>query len=89
MYTISKQDKIDSLIENLKAREREVFGYQINIDNYTIAVKIAGADMADFVEELKVKLGDERKQQKIAQLILDVILKQLEDEDIDKLLEES
>ena len=86
MYTITKDDKLKSLINQLRAREQEVFGYQLNVDNYEVALVIA--DDAEFQADMRARLVEERKQQAIAQLMLDVALKQLEGEDITALLEE-
>jgi len=87
MYTfIESLQKKKALIEGLKQREQEVFGYQINIDNYRIALEIIPGTMTEFKKDLEARLKEELKQQSIAQLMLDVILKQLEDEDIEELI---
>ena len=87
MYTIGKKDKLKSLIAQLRAREQEVFNYQVNIDNYTIAIPLA-TEGGDFRLKMEKLLVTEKDQQYCAQLMLDVVESQLEDEDIAELLGE-
>lgn len=75
----------DILRMALDARVQEVMHYQINMDNYTLALeKIAtmGADeraeLAGFTEQLQALLASERFEQKKARVMLDVIRAQVE-----------
>lgn len=69
----------------MHARVQEVMHYQINIDNYSLALaKIAQMDAADraeltgFVEQLQSLLASERLEQKKARVMLDVLRAQVE-----------
>lgn len=69
----------------LTAREQEVMHYQINIDNYSLALEqIASlpaderAELADFANQLKSLLTSERLEQKKAKIMLSVVKQQLE-----------
>jgi hypothetical protein len=71
---------------NLDARVQEVMHYQINIDNYVLALAhIAAkdhnerAELSAFSEQLTNLLASERSEQKKAKVMLDVIQQQLED----------
>lgn len=70
-------------IEILKKAEsdriKEVTEYQINIDNYRLAIeKVEGqADMAEFVKVLKGHLSSSLLEQKKSTVILEVIQAQL------------
>lgn len=73
------------LIEALKAREQEIMHYQINIDNYTIALeKISQlsaderAELSEFSERLRNLLSSEKLEQKKAKIMLEVIKQQVE-----------
>jgi hypothetical protein len=73
------------LAVNLEAREQEVMHYQINIDNYTLALKhIAAmgdderAELAGFVEQLSGLLASEKLEQKKAKVMLAVLRSQLD-----------
>ena len=89
MYTITDQDKIETLIKCLKEREQEVFNYQINIDNYRLAIEtITDEDLNEFQDHLVNLLHTEIIEQKKAKTMLSVILSQLEGHDIEKLLGE-
>lgn len=70
---------------NFEARVQEVMHYQINIDNYTLALaNIAEmnaadrAELAGFVEQLQSLLASERLEQKKARVMLDVLRGQVE-----------
>jgi hypothetical protein len=72
------------LVVNLQAREQEVMHYQINIDNYTLALEhIAAmgdderAELAGFVEQLSGLLASEKLEQKKAKVMLAVLRSQL------------
>lgn len=66
----------------LKAREDEVFQYQINIDNYTLALQDLEAmndpELAAFEQQIKTLLASEQLEQKKAKVMLGVVKKQLE-----------
>lgn len=66
----------------LSAREQEVMHYQINIDNYTLALErvgeLADPDLGKFAEQLHTLLASEVFEQKKAKIMLDVIRKQVE-----------
>ena len=69
---------------SLEARLKEVMHYQINIDNYSIALEmIEGmepdeqAELADFVEQLKGLLASSILEQKKAKIMLAVIERQV------------
>lgn len=68
MSIITEQDRIDTLAAAIVHREREVFSYQINIDNYTamLAALPEGdwpADLVQYqntpVENLPMSMPDE------------------------------
>lgn len=68
----------------LEAREQEVLHYQINIDNYTLALQqIAAmpanerAELASFEDQLQTLLASEKLEQKKAKIMLDVIKSQV------------
>lgn len=71
---------------NLDARKQEVMHYQINIDNYTLALANIAAMAADersellvFAEQLTGLLASERMEQKKAKVMLEVLCQQLGD----------
>jgi hypothetical protein len=71
---------------NLDARVQEVMHYQINIDNYTLALEnIAGmnaderAELSGFADQLRGLLASEKLEQKKAKVMLEVLRQQLED----------
>jgi len=70
---------------SLEARVQEVLHYQINIDNYVLAVnEIARlspeeqAELSEFEDQLRSLLASERLEQKKAKIMLEVIRQQLE-----------
>ena len=72
------------LAMSLEARVAEVMNYQINIDNYVIALEEIGsmppderADLAAFTEQLRTLLTSEKLEQKKAKIMLSVIKKQV------------
>lgn len=75
-------NKQEILATALQARDEEVFGYQINIDNYTLAIEhidtSGDADLIPFKEQLQNLLKSEILEQKKAKVIRDVIAMQLE-----------
>jgi len=71
---------------NLDARVQEVMHYQINIDNYTLALEnIASmnaderAELSGFADQLRGLLASEKLEQKKAKVMLEVLRQQLED----------
>ena len=71
---------------NLDARQQEVMHYQINIDNYRLAlanIAAMGADerseLSGFVDQLTGLLASERLEQKKAMVMLAVLKQQLGD----------
>lgn len=80
-----KMTRQDILVKSLDAREQEVMHYQINIDNYTLALaEIEGmspddrAELSAFSEQLRNLLSSEKLEQKKAKIMLAVIKKQME-----------
>jgi len=76
-------DKIQILAPALEGRDAELLGYQINIDNYILAIaKIKqdyadNEDLASFAADLQARLDEERRQQLRCQVIRDVIAEQV------------
>jgi len=72
--------KNEILTEALKARDEEILHYQINIDNYVLAIELAKQDseMAEFKTRLEELLSSSRIEQKKAIIMRDVIRQQLE-----------
>ncbi len=74
--------KLEILKPALEARENDILGYQINIDNYTLAIAKMEAendpDLFDFCKSLKELLKTEKLEQKKSKIIYDVIKQQLE-----------
>jgi len=75
--------KKEILESALAARQQEVLGYQINIDNYRLAIEHIDAgrdpDLVEFREQLSSLLVSEIIEQKKAKVILAVIEKQLQE----------
>ena len=68
------------LTSALEARERELIEYQVNIDNYTLAIaKIADDDeeLQPFKQQLQGLLTSSLLEQRKSKLIRDVIAEQL------------
>lgn len=80
-------NKIEILKEALQARKDEIGGYQINIDNYTLAIKKIADEhtgdsdidkaMREFSNQLQTLLSESYIEQRKAQIIHDVIEQQL------------
>jgi hypothetical protein len=66
----------------LEGRERELIEYQVNIDNYKLAIEHIGSDeeLQPFREQLQELLASSLLEQKKSQIILDVIRQQLDAE---------
>lgn len=69
----------------LIAREQEVMHYQINIDNYTLALAEIStlsaderAELSGFSDQLRSLLASEKLEQKKAKIMLAVVKQQLE-----------
>jgi hypothetical protein len=75
--------KQEILTQALEQRDQEILGYQINIDNYTLAIKHIQAsndsDLEDFKNQLERLLNSEIIEQKKAKVLQHVIRQQLED----------
>ena len=63
----------------LEGRERELIEYQVNIDNYRLAIEHIGDDeeLQPFKEQLQGLLSSSLLEQKKSRVILDVIQQQL------------
>ena len=74
-------DKQEILAQALAARQQEIMHYQINIDNYTMAIDYITAsgdsDLDQFKQQLMSLLVTETLEQKKARVIHDVIQQQL------------
>ena len=76
-------NKLSILTPALEGRDQELLGYQINIDNYRLAIAKINADHADnddllaFRDELQTRLDEELRQQLRARIIRDVIAEQV------------
>lgn len=83
--TETKEMTREEILEiSLKAREQEVMHYQINIDNYTIALDEISkmppderAEMATFANQLAELLASEKLEQKKAKIMLAVVQRQI------------
>lgn len=72
------------LASSLEARVQEIMFYQINIDNYSIALKKIAElppseqlELSAFVEQLKNLLASEQLEQKKSKIMLAVIQEQV------------
>jgi hypothetical protein len=65
---------------SLEARINEVTEYQVNIDNFKLAIEKIGndADLQDFKSNLKELLASSIAEQRKAQIMLEVIQSQME-----------
>lgn len=76
-------NKQEILAQALEARNQEVMGYQINIDNYTLAIEhinqSGDSELEEFKNQLSNLLKSEILEQKKANVIRAVIAKQLEE----------
>jgi hypothetical protein len=73
------------LATSLDARIQEVMHYQINIDNYTIALEEIDnlppnerAELSAFAEQLRTLLTGEKLEQKKARIMLSALKRQVE-----------
>jgi hypothetical protein len=72
------------LQSNIDQRTQEIFEYQVNIDNYKIAIDLASndPDLKGFVDQLNHLLETsiiEQKKSKIMLQVAEIQLKELED----------
>lgn len=72
-------NKLEILKQAATSRIEEIAGYQINIDNYTLAIPLADSDpeLKDFAEQLRGLLASEILEQKKAKIILKVLQTQI------------
>jgi hypothetical protein len=76
-------NKTEILSSALEGRDAELLGYQVNIDNYTLAIAKIEADypenedLAAFRDDLQARLIEEKRQQLRCRIIRDVIADQL------------
>jgi hypothetical protein len=73
------------LSATLKGREQEIMHYQLNIDNYTLALEeiralptAEAAELAGFADQIANLLASEKLEQKKSKIMLRVIQRQLE-----------
>lgn len=78
------QTREEILAMSLEAREQEVMHYQINIDNYMLALEEIGklppderAELATFANQLHDLFVSEKLEQKKAKIMLSVIKQQI------------
>ncbi len=78
--------KNEVLKEALKAREEEVMHYQINIDNYRLAMEKAkdDPDLGEFIARLQELLTSSILEQKKAKIMLEVIRDQVVFDDVEE-----
>jgi hypothetical protein len=64
---------------SLESREKEVIEYQVNIDNFKLAIANIGddPDMQEFKSQLQDLLNANLREQKKAKVMLDVIRQQV------------
>jgi FKBP-type peptidyl-prolyl cis-trans isomerase (trigger factor) len=80
--------KLSILLPALEGRDQELLTYQINIDNYRLAIAKINADHADnddllaFRDDLQSRLDEELRQQARARIIRDVIAEQVADAEL-------
>lgn len=81
----TSQTRKEILLASLEAREQEIMHYQINIDNYTLALQEIAAlldqdreELKLFADQLRGLLTSEILEQKKAKIMLTVIKKQVE-----------
>jgi hypothetical protein len=78
------QTREEILASALEAREQEIMHYQINIDNYTLALEEISqlsvderAELSAFAEQLRTLLTSEKLEQKKAKIMYSVVKKQV------------
>lgn len=80
-----EQYRKDIFTASIQGREQEVMTYQINIDNYTLALQHISAmpqeeqtELTGFADQLRNLLASEKLEQKKAKVMLSVLKQQLE-----------
>jgi hypothetical protein len=70
----------EMLTHSLEARKKEVTEYQVNIDNFRLAIEKIGddAELAEFKSNLQNLLKSSILEQRKSQIMLEVIRSQLE-----------
>lgn len=73
--------KYEILTDAATQREQEILEYQINIDNYVLAIELAkeDPDLTSFVIHLKDLLSSSILEQKKAKIIYQVVVNQLKE----------
>jgi len=81
---VEHKTREEILADSLTAREQEVMYYQINIDNYSLALQQIASlppdeqvELTDFAKQLRELLASEKLEQKKAKIMLEVIKKQV------------
>lgn len=79
---IDQRYRHEILKASIEARVREITEYQVNIDNFRLALEACQdeADMSEFREQLQELLASSIREQRKAQIMLSVIKKQLSGE---------
>lgn len=82
--TETPKTREEILAMSLEGRVQEVMNYQINIDNYALALEEIGNlppdernELSEFTEQLRSLLTSEKLEQKKAKIMLAVIKKQV------------
>lgn len=77
---INHEYKKEILTSAFDARIREVTEYQVNIDNFRLAIERIGSDpeLQPFKQQLQELLASSLFEQRKAQVMLDVVKSQLE-----------
>lgn len=77
---MSPEYRKEILTAALDARIKEVTEYQVNIDNYRLAIERIGDDeeLQPFKQQIQTLLASSRLEQRKAQIMLDVIRSQTE-----------
>lgn len=72
--------KKEILVTALEARQKEVTEYQVNIDNFRLALEKVGDDqeLAEFKTQLEELLKSSIYEQRKAKIMLEVVQSQLE-----------
>ena len=76
--------KNEILTASLEGRIREVTEYQVNIDNFRLAIEMVGDDeeLAEFKHQLEGLLASSLLEQRKSQIMLAVIRQQLESDHV-------
>jgi len=82
---MNNQARIEIITAALVGRDQEVMAYQVNIDNYTLALQHISQlptaeqqELADFTNQLKTLLASEQLEQKKSKVMQAVLRQQLE-----------